>query len=92
MPKKKYIEALVGWKGYRKSELLEGRYRPIFFSSEGLKLWSSKTSKEKRYTSFTRVPATKENLIKTAYFNINYGDDAYQEAGKKLLKKLGMLS
>lgn len=79
----KYIEALKGWRGYKKSELIKGKYRPIFFSK--LKYYSSSKSDRK---DVIRVLATKENLRKTAEFNINYGAESYQKAGRRLLKKV----
>jgi hypothetical protein len=84
--KTKYIEGLSGWTGYKKSELLEGKYRPIFLG-HGLPKFSSK--KKAKYGD-VRVPASKENIRKTLAFNIlyaGYGDE-FIERTKKQYKRL----
>lgn len=86
----KYIEALKGWTGYDKSELLEGKYRPIFFGRKVVYYKKRKIKPDWLHSerNKVRVPATKENLRKTALFNIKYGSEYYQKVGRRLLKKV----
>lgn len=91
----KYIEAFKGWKGYSKSELIYGKYRPIFVGTGGIKKYNSPVIGGDAFNrrlkrDKVRVPATRENLAKTARFNIKYGDEPYQRWGRRELKRLGL--
>lgn len=69
-------------------EYIQGNIRPMFFTGR-IKKYSSKNPKIKGMRmGIIRIPATKEALIKTAKWNIKYGSESYQEAGKRLLKKV----
>ena len=83
---------LLGLKeeGYSPEELLEGKYRPVFASRTRDYLQQKKRFEKMKYSDrWGLVPATKKNIIKMARFNIRYGDEPYQEAGKKMLLRFG---
>jgi hypothetical protein len=97
----KYIDALgYYFNGYdskgkaiykhypKEKEYIQGNIRPIFFTGR-IKRYSSKNPKEKGMRMGTiRIPATREALRKTAEWNIKYGAEDYQKAGRRLLRKV----
>ena len=82
----KYMLALKGWKGYKKSELLDGKYRPVFGKIETYNSKKCSAGLE----SFVRVPATRENIRKQLIFNIRYGSEGFQRDALRSAKARGI--
>ena len=86
---KGYIEGLKGWKGYKRKELLNGKFRPIFGR---VKKYSSKKISggefQKRLKKDNvRVLATKKNILKQIQFNERYGSYSHIKGAKLDRKK-----
>lgn len=81
----RYIEALKGWKGYKKSELIKGKYRPIFGK---IRIYRSKKVKDN--DRYVRVPATRENIRKQLLFNYRYGAESYRKRALMSAKRRKM--
>lgn len=94
MIKKRYLEGLEGWRGYPKSELYNGKYRPVFSSGRNRVFFTAPQPNlasewyRKLNKGIVRVPATKENIKKFIAFNKKYGSEGYRQKAIKLQKML----
>jgi len=87
-----YMMALKGWKGYKKEELIEGKYRPVFGVPE---IFKTRENAERYYfkkngwlydqSKVVIVEANKTNLKKVIDFNEKYA--SYDEETKENIKK-----
>lgn len=72
-----YMDALKGWTGYSKEELIDGKYRPLFGDIKGYKSPNKKRNEFTKEEKYIRVPMTIENIQKQICFNIKYGAEGY---------------